>query len=464
MSRAMRRILVLLGVVSVLAACGGPGEGPPPPEPVLDAMEPRVAQRMKSAREEVLRQPGSAEAWGRLGAVYAVHDLHEEAEICHAEAVRLAPDEFRWAYFLAIARAFNGAPQEEVAKRFRSASRLRPDYVPLYVRWGRALAKRGRHEAAIEAFSRALELQPGFPPAEIGAGQSWLGLGDAERALAHLEPVAATPGVDARAIASLSQAYHMLGREAEAARAAEVARRGVMRGTFDDPVWVESVEEEGISSSACYKRARRKLQQGRHAEAIEDLLIVEEVEPGRAGVQAMLGSAYRGLGQNERAIEHLSVAVKLRDDQPWVRRELGELLEQAGQLRPALEQYAAAIELDPQNPAHHIAVVRVRSALGDLRGAIVALRSGILRLPENADLHFLLGLALRDAGRPGGALRELETSLALAPSTARTHYQLGVTLEQIGRPGEAMTHYREAVAIDPNHVARERLERLTGSR
>ena len=64
-------------------------------------MEPQVAAKIHEHRRAVIRDAGSPEAWGRLGAVFQAHGLEVEATECYTRASELDPKEFRWTYLLA---------------------------------------------------------------------------------------------------------------------------------------------------------------------------------------------------------------------------------------------------------------------------------------------------------------------------------------------------------------------------
>jgi hypothetical protein len=62
-------------------------ESPPIPDPATDAMEPQVREKLVSAREAVMEDIGSSDAWGRLGMVFHAHYLETEATPCYASAL-----------------------------------------------------------------------------------------------------------------------------------------------------------------------------------------------------------------------------------------------------------------------------------------------------------------------------------------------------------------------------------------
>src|SRR5216683_1939670 len=59
---------------------------PTPPEAKGDLLEPAVVNAIEVIRENVLKDPNSARAWGDLGEVFLANELEEESSECFAEA------------------------------------------------------------------------------------------------------------------------------------------------------------------------------------------------------------------------------------------------------------------------------------------------------------------------------------------------------------------------------------------
>ena len=109
----------------------------PVPHPDLEAFEPQVADQIRQYQElteEALAEAGATAgqksgAYGEMGRVYQAYGLTGTAEVCYVNAIKLAPQQARWHYYL-----------------------------------GLLLQQEGRFEEAGEAFRRSLELDPRYPP------------------------------------------------------------------------------------------------------------------------------------------------------------------------------------------------------------------------------------------------------------------------------------------------------------
>src|SRR5437899_2859684 len=63
--------------------------GPEPPPADAAQTDPEIVETISAARHEVIQNPSSGRAWGRLGLVLWVHDYFEQADFCLAQAERL---------------------------------------------------------------------------------------------------------------------------------------------------------------------------------------------------------------------------------------------------------------------------------------------------------------------------------------------------------------------------------------
>jgi tetratricopeptide (TPR) repeat protein len=339
----LRSICLLL----LVAACSAPVEVP---EPDLTGMEPRVVDALQSARAAVLGDAESAEAWGELGALYDAHLLTDLAVSCYRKAAELAPEEFEWAYLLAIARELQGAEPDEVVALFDRALSLRPDYAPTLVRLGDALWRRGRYDEARGELKRAVELAPQIAAAHRRLGQVALTQGDAQEAAKHMARAITLEPRDLAAYSGLSQALMRLG-QAERARAIRERAEGLEPVTnLQDPVYAKRVFMRNVSSGGAFSRATAAIRDGDFAQAVQDLEIVLEIRPDDASARYWLGAALVRLGRNDAAIPQLTRAVEIEPAMRVAHLELARALAAEGRQAEALVRFDRAAEFEPLGP------------------------------------------------------------------------------------------------------------------
>ncbi|UCE58921.1 MAG: tetratricopeptide repeat protein [Phycisphaerales bacterium] len=432
------------------------------PSPEMTDMQPEVRDLLIDARARVLADPESAVAWANLATVCHVHKLTDCAEICYRRADALAPNKFSYTYLLAFLLDREGPDAEEVASLYEKAAKLKPDYAQVHQRLGDTRAKQGKLTEALDAYLKAVELAPNLGIAHRSAGQTYLALGDVPSAKEALEHAAELTPQDGAVFAALSRVYMALGDRAQAEQAAEKSRSLERVATIPDPI-VHAIFSTSVSSPVCYERAKNLLNQGKYAEALPQLKIVERARPNDALVQSFLGSVYINTDQLDLAEQHLVRALELEPERVSANMQLGEVRQKQGRIEEAIAHYRRAQQAKPD---HHDINLTLGNALVRNRQFADAVEAYAGTDPAGAVPavdHVFWGFALRQTGGAEAALEHFRTATQLSPRYANAHYQLGITLEKLGRVKEAVSHYEEAVRIDPNHKAARRLAKVEGN-
>lgn len=309
-----------VGIVSIVAPrYTGPSDAlqavPPDshiPFPDTTRMQAPVAQLFREAREAVVRQPGSAQAWGRLGGVFDAHKLYEYAEPCYRKALALQPHQVLVMYQLALVLDFQGHGADEALALLRRVAEREPDYPPVFYRIGEVLDRNGRRTEARDAYEKALRLDPNLAVAHQNLGQTLLALGHMPASVQHLERALELGGENSRCYAALARGYSRLGDKRRAAQAEAQCRRTKKVLELPDPLRYHVVSLER-SATACLDRAKQAMSAADYTAAIPDLKVVEESFPDNPDVQIRLAACYMENEQPALAEEHFRKAVELRD-------------------------------------------------------------------------------------------------------------------------------------------------------
>ena len=372
----LRSICALLLVVGCSA-------GVEVPEPDLTGMEPRVIDALESARDLVLREPQSAEAWGELAALYDAHLLTDLAVQCYRNAVERAPEEFEWAYLLAIARELQGAEPDEVIELFDRAVALRPSYAPTLVRLGDALWRRGRYDEARAELKRAVEIEPRIAAAHRRLGQVALTQGDAQEAAKHMARAITLEPRDLAAYSGLAQALMRLGQGARASAIRDRAAGLEPVTNLHDPVYAERVFMRNVSSGGAFARATAAIRDGDFPQAVSDLGIVLEMRPQDASAHYWMGMAQRRSGDGASAITYLTRAVDLEPAMHVAHLELGRALLTEGRHAEALARFERAAAFAPLEADDHHRCGLAFEALGRGDDAAAAFRAAVELQPDH---------------------------------------------------------------------------------
>ncbi|MFJ2831409.1 tetratricopeptide repeat protein [Streptomyces sp. NPDC087263] len=229
---------------------------------------------------------------------------------------------------------------------------------------GRELRKADEHRAALVAYDRAVELDPGWAMAHYGRGITCQALGDLAAALAAFDRADELAPDTARIVAERGETYRMAGRFTEAVvdldRAIDLdpadsnapACRGVCRHALgqydkalDDFNRALSLDEGNLWARV--RRARVRCVRGEWDGAFADLDRAALLAPDSAWVASERGDAYRVAGRYEEAVNELGRAVSLTPDYASALAGRGASLHELGRNEEALIDLSRAVELNP---------------------------------------------------------------------------------------------------------------------
>ncbi len=415
-------------------------------------MQPVVAKIIQQARRDVVARPRSAEAWGSLAAACEVHQLIEEATALYRRAHDLAPNDFRWIYFLAIALDLLGTNADEPMELFRRAALLKPGWAPLYVRLGDAFAKRGKLEAARDAYAEAISFEPSFAIAHYGLGQALMKLGETSTAVDHLETAALGAPADGPVFGALAQAYMRLGDRDRAVAAAEKARHLKPVLVLSDPIR-RGVYALGVSSRICYRRAAAILQAGGAAEAVPYLKTLEQVQPRDPTVHIWSAFAHLRMARRSAALDSLAKALRLRKELVTTDETIAPIPTARNQLDASIQkfwrEYLDAVTAAEDRREFHLAISRFGATMEEL--------------PLSAETRLAWGTALLKNGNIREAAERFEEAARLAPHSVKAHYSLGLIFEELGDTARAQRYFERATELDASDAATRRRLAIRGN-
>lgn len=446
----------------------------------LELLQVRVADLKTSASDGEL-----AEAYGTLGKYYIAHHLNDAAEVALFNASLLAPDDFRWAYYLGFVYQMVGKLELE-RDAFERALALRPEDVPAHLRLAELLLALGENEEAYRRFKLAGELSPAEAAALGGLGRAALALDRPEEAVGHLEKALELQPGATIVHYQLALAYRGLG-DMEAARA-HLELRGDGEISYADPLMyaIEPLKKEDVVEAVLEMAAEPTEHDdrdvaifagayltglpgavGRIRDAVEALALeAEQQAPSskqaasnrltRARLHFAAASIRLEEGDLGAARSEVEAALALASDMVPAMLMLGFVLEETGDPEAAIERFSAALELDPDSTRALLSRANARFSLRRDREAIADLERLCGLGHERGGARIRLAVAYHRLGELETAkahyMRALE--LNLGPSdAAQVHHHLGIIEMQTGSDERAIEEYRTALALDPQLVA-----------
>ena len=233
--------------------------------------EKRLLKAVETAQKAVRNSPEDAEVWGQLGHVYLSHRWEVPAIACYRRANTLAPDEFRWLYFLG--RSMTRREPEAAVKYLNSSLTLDPAYAPAHLYLASAFRTLGKLDNARQHLENAEELQPGNPFSELWLGEIAFAQQQVKLARAHLENALDLNPDQSEAHALMAQVATILGDKETAKKHAQAARQPSRYTELSDPLWWE-VLQAGVTAPLHAERGRRYMAAGNYADAVTEFEVL----------------------------------------------------------------------------------------------------------------------------------------------------------------------------------------------
>ncbi|MCB1789018.1 MAG: tetratricopeptide repeat protein [Gammaproteobacteria bacterium] len=414
----------------------------PIPPQRLDELDPAKAARIRETRARLdalldsrdVAKDELANAFGRLGALYAAHRMYAGAERALHDARVLDPQAFRWVYYAAHVALEQGNAQQALAA-LDDAARLDPEYPALALRRGEALLGLNRLDEARTAY-RQVEAQAGLRAAALyGLGQidllqrDWQGAADKLGEVLALQPQADAVNYP------YGKALVGLGRR-DAAREYLVLR-GEVKPDYDDPLIVEL---RSLQAGARYRFEQGVIAVRRRdfVTAADDFGAGLADEPDNVRARTSYARALWLAGRHTAAEQALRRAVADGPTATLPRFLLAVVNDHAGDTDAAAEGYRGVLQIDPghQGALSYLADLEWRR--GDAAAAAALYQDAIDAGMREARLYLYFWGALRALGTDDGILRgRLETFDREFPEPPVFRYLLARLLATSTTPGVA---------------------------
>ena len=418
------------------------------PEPAdLDLIEEKpLLKAIENAQKAVQKSPDTADVWGQLGHIYLSHGWEIPAIPCYRQASILAPDEFKWLYFLG--RLTKQRQPEEAVKHLTRALTLDSASAPAHLYLAAALRILGRFDEARHHLERAKHLQPNNPFSELWLGEIALAQRQLKLARTHLEEALRLNPEQSEAHALMAQVAIALGDTQAAKQHAQAARHPSQYGELADPLWWD-VLRAGVTAPLYAERGRRYMSEGDYASAVTEFetLISDEQKDIKVWFDYGVSLLYTGTRHREAlaVLEHL---LSLLDKDIEIQKqrsadEIAYLKAQAynyiGQIHYETGQIAAAIR------ACRMALqFKKNKTDSDSREQLTPSDYD----PFFSNVHANLATVYENTGQLGEAIRHYQAALELVPSQLSVHRDLAGAYWKKRNYTAAEPHYKQVITHD----------------
>lgn len=417
-----------------------------------------------------------SEAYGMMGKIYQAYSLISPARECYLNATRLAPKDFRWVYLLGKLDQLEDRFDEAI-RRYRIARALRPEYVAVAVNLGNIYLQLDRLEDAEGSFKAALAIEESNAAAHYGLGQVALSRRSYAEAVCYFEKALAKVPDANRIHYSLAMAYRGLG-EVEKAKA-HLAQQGSVGVRVADPL-VDGLQELITGERVHLIRGKLALEARRYAEAAGEFQKAIAARPDSLEAHINLGAVLTQTGdlrgassqfeealrispkhsiahynlavllanenRHEPAIAHLQLVVSVDLNDLGARFLLARELMKSSRFEEALVEFSRVVQADPNNEEALLEQVNLLLRKKQYRQALDSLEKGHARYPQKGQtaitMAHLLAASPQYDLRNGARALEIAQSIYRATGLVNHGAVMALALAELGRCDEAAAWLR----------------------
>jgi putative PEP-CTERM system TPR-repeat lipoprotein len=390
------------------------------------------------------------------------------------------PDSKRAQLLVLRGHAYKGLGDTQAALReFEAARKVDPRFAPALLSEGELLAERGRHAEAQKLADEAILLVPGEARLWNLKGLLATSAGDSKAALdAYGKALAIDPKLADARISRVSL-FINLGRDADAAkdlaylkannpddpraaylRAVYAGRRGDGGGARDalhevvrviDPVPREIVRKRAPQFLLLGGVAHYSLGSAEKARSyLEDYL---KIAPGHVGARRVLGAAYLELGDARSAISALEPARRAAPDDVEVLALLATAHIARREYQTATDYLERALKLSGGAPSVHATLGLSLLGIGQSELGVEHLQAAFKKDPGNPRAGIALSVLYLKTGKPKQAAEVAEVVVKHDPKNPAMINLMGVARAAAGDHKGARAAYEQAARLEPGFVA-----------
>lgn len=430
------------------AKAPAPVQPPPTPLPVpnLDRFAEAVQRQITDARAKVKANPNDPEAVGRLAMLYQAYDLSEAAEMWYRLAIQLEPTRFRWHYLLAHVYSHQG-DAEKAVEAFVRAILLQPQYVPAKITLANVLLNSGSFDQALRLVEDARQYDNESPIVGYTAGMIQMARENYAEAAVEFEQVLASHPQYGGVRAVLASAYRELGRTKDADRL--LAERAVNKDIprLSDPERAAAFRlatgyEAELLKGAAY------MQRHKPAAALEHFEKAIAFEPSDAVARIRKSEAMVSLRRFAEAESLLSALVHEDNKNTDAQLRLADVLLMQNKAPQALPIIKDLERLGQDNLTLIGLKARYAMATGNFADAVTHYRILARANPENAHVLLELGNARLLNGEIDNAKRAFLKAMELLPQDPLVMNRMAMAYVEEGDFKTASSWFKRSIESD----------------
>ena len=445
----MCRVLCLIACQILVLAWNTAGDQKAPavpelPSSALQNFTPRVRDQIREAYSDARAHPADANSAGRLGMIFQTYALWQEAALSYRRAIRLAPSNFKWIYYLGTVEASQGQCSEAAAS-FRSVLHLDPNYLPAQLGLANCQLTSADWNGSEELYGAIVKSHPDNADAYYGLGRARAARRDfAGAADAYGKACALFPDYGAAHYA-LALVYRTLGQDDKAEEELRLFETNKDAAPPSNDPLLNEIRALNLSASSQVQVGIDLERQGRLEESVMAHEKALQIDPQMVQAHINLIELYGRIGQFGKAEEHYRAAVRLQPNAVEGYYNYDVLLLTSQRFEDAESAFRKTIEINPFHASAHNNMGYLLERRGRLVEAAAEYRKAIDNKPNDRQAHFNLGRLLANQHDYNGAIQELKKTVEPEDeNTPRYMYALGAAFARSGDRQNALRFIRQA--------------------
>lgn len=414
----------------------------------LERIAPSARGLIESALDEVKKDPNDAQRNGHLGMTLHAYEQFETAETCYWRAHRLKPEEFRWAYYLAVVQ-FQQRQYQQAVESLRAARYLSPDDDPAGLLLARALQESGECSESRRIFQGLLEKHERLAEARYGIGRCEAMAGRTPAAVESYRRALEMDPDFQRARYALALMLRDLGHTSEAQQ--QLSRYREDRAPYHslpDPLLAEVQALKESDALAHLRRGVALEAEGKLEEAAQEQNRALSIDSTLVQAHVNLVSVYGKLGVADLAEQHFHEGSQLNSQQAELHYNYGVVLSTQGRFGKAAAAFRKSLAINPYSAEAHVNLGQALERRGQKDQALQHYRLAIENKPNFRLGYFHIGRILLERNRVRAAIEFLERTEGANDEQAPVFMTLlSTAYARAGEKQRALSLAREAKGI-----------------
>lgn len=290
-------------------------------------------------------------------------------------------------------------------------------------------------DRAIQAFTRAIELNPDYAEAHLRRGVAYNVTGEFALAIKDFTTV-----INLKP--ELAPAYYHRGHAHDNRNDYDLAIEDYTKAIQLNPSFSEGYLIRGVVYA----------KKGKFDSAIEDYTKAIQLNPNFVEAHWLRGFAYRKKGQFDRVIEDFNAVIELKPDDAEAYCNRGNVYVRKGEIDRAIRDYDKAIELEPDyiNAYYNRGTAYVNKAKFDL--AILDYNRIIEVKSDDADAYFGRGVAYFKKANYDQAIEDFAKGIESRPDSVDIFHNRGAAYYLKGEYERAIEDYDRVIELKTDAV------------